>query len=547
MAIRNFLFLGTILVAAMLGSSRADAHAVLLEKSVGDGARLAVAPAEIRLRFNESVTPVLVRVLDAQGHPMTTSDAVSEVDSTVILAMPKALPAGNYVFTYRVISADSHPVGGSFVFGLGDAAPEPGLDGLTAGSSHEMLWTRIASALQAIFYGGLLFAVGGALFQVIIARDDKVPRAERNFMLGAAAVASVAILAAIGVEGALSADVPLTDIVDPDIWRIGLQTSLSANAFVTIAGLAILSVGAIGWAQKFDRAVLLGGGLLAIVGITITGHAASASPAWLSAPVLGLHALCAAYWVGALVPLHRRIWKESVSVAAAQVRLFSSIALIVVAVLVVCGLVLAAVQVREFSALVTTDYGQRLLVKLLLVAVLLGCAAFNKFRFTPRLALGDTRVAMSLRRMIEVELALVVAIIVATALLGETTPPRALQEQAAEHLDMDMSVPGFSVATFAGNRIAVVDVSPARAGNNTLGVSLLDADGSLITPVQVTVFLSNPALGIEPSEHRAVAVSRGRYSVADAGFPTSGRWRVEIEVLVTDFEAANFSTEVPIP
>jgi copper transport protein len=232
--------------------------------------------------------------------------------------------------------------------------------------------------------------------------------------------------------------------------------------------------------------------------------------------------------------------------AAADVRRFSNIALVTVALLVICGLVLAILQVKEPSALVTTAYGLRLLAKLVLVALLLACAAVNKLRLTARLARGETRAARLLRDVIKLELALFAGIIVATALLGQTTPPRALQEQMTEQGHMDMAMSDFAVATFAGARMAIIDVAPARPGRNALTLTLRDADGAPMAPVEVTVFLSNPALGIEPSEHRAVAAAPGRYTVPDADFPIAGSWTVEIEALVTDFEAANFSTEVTI-
>jgi copper transport protein len=541
-----WLRLLAVVTVTAFAAPEALAHAVLLEQSVGDGARLAAAPTEIRLRFNETVTPVLVRVLDAKGNPVTASAAVSEVDTTVIIAMPHAISTGNYVVTYRVISADSHPVGGSFVFAVGDVAPQAGLAARGAPPTSEAAWTAIAAAVQAVFYGALLLAAGGAFFEIAVAREPAIPRAEQGLIVGAALVAAAAIMAAIGVEGALSADVPLSAIVDADIWRIGLGTSVATNAFVTIPGLALVIAGATGWAGRFGPWALAGGGILAIAGLTVTGHAAGAPPAWLAAPVLGLHALCAAYWVGALIPLHRRAWSENSSALTTDVRRFSLIALIAVTVLLICGLLLAVLQVKEPSALIATAYGQRLLVKICLVTALLGCAAYNKLRLTPRLARGEHRAALSLRRMIEIELALFAAIVVATALLGQSTPPRALQEQAAEHEHMEMPASGFTVATFAGDRIAVVAVTPARAGANGLVLTLLDPDGALMKPVQVTVFLSNPALGIEASEHRAVVDSQGDYDLSDADFPIAGTWTVEIEALVTDFEAANFATEVPI-
>lgn len=102
-----------LIIAALLSAPHtAAAHAVLLGQFPRPGASLAAAPAEVRLRFDEAVTPVVIRVLDARGRVVSLPDAVSEVNTTVHLRLPDRLPPGTYVATYRVISADSHPVGG---------------------------------------------------------------------------------------------------------------------------------------------------------------------------------------------------------------------------------------------------------------------------------------------------------------------------------------------------------------------------------------------------------------------------------------------------
>ena len=59
------------LLIALGWAMPAWAHAVLLEHEPAANATLAAAPSEVRLRFDEVVTPVLVRVLDASGKPVT--------------------------------------------------------------------------------------------------------------------------------------------------------------------------------------------------------------------------------------------------------------------------------------------------------------------------------------------------------------------------------------------------------------------------------------------------------------------------------------------
>ena len=56
---------------------------------------------------------------------MTTDGDVSATDATVRIKLPADLPPGSYVVTWRVISADSHPVGSSFTFTVGAASAAP--------------------------------------------------------------------------------------------------------------------------------------------------------------------------------------------------------------------------------------------------------------------------------------------------------------------------------------------------------------------------------------------------------------------------------------
>src|SRR5277367_5804960 len=97
-----------------------SAHASLVQAEPDDGSVLAVAPKMVELRFNESVTPALIRLIDATG--ATRGDvAVHTVDQTIYLTLPEDLPRGTQVVSYRVISEDGHPVGGSLAFSIGAA------------------------------------------------------------------------------------------------------------------------------------------------------------------------------------------------------------------------------------------------------------------------------------------------------------------------------------------------------------------------------------------------------------------------------------------
>ena len=113
------LIAGLATLLAVVGfASGVSAHAALVASVPADGSVLAQAPDTVQLRFNEVVTPAVVRLIDAAGR--ARDDArVRSLDQTIVITLPKNLPRGTQLVSYRVISADGHPVGGSLVFSIG--------------------------------------------------------------------------------------------------------------------------------------------------------------------------------------------------------------------------------------------------------------------------------------------------------------------------------------------------------------------------------------------------------------------------------------------
>src|SRR4029077_8963059 len=111
------LAIAVLLVLALALPSRAHAHAALLRAEPADGAVLAQSPASMKLTFNEPVSPLVMRIVGPAGElmaPMSVS-----VDNAVVTIVPPRLPQGTNVLSWRVVSADGHPVGGSLLFAVG--------------------------------------------------------------------------------------------------------------------------------------------------------------------------------------------------------------------------------------------------------------------------------------------------------------------------------------------------------------------------------------------------------------------------------------------
>ncbi|MGH7004550.1 MAG: copper resistance CopC family protein, partial [Alphaproteobacteria bacterium] len=159
---RSGFLIACVLVAAFAAPHRAGAHAVLLGSDPEHRAVLPSAPARIVLRFNEPVTPVDLRVLDARGQALVLPRPAHAVDRDVQVELPAKLGAGTYVVSFRVTSADGHPVGGALLFAVG-APPERWGEEIRSPESGARRWAAIANRgvhLLCVFFaaGGLLFA-----------------------------------------------------------------------------------------------------------------------------------------------------------------------------------------------------------------------------------------------------------------------------------------------------------------------------------------------------------------------------------------------------
>jgi copper transport protein len=513
------------LLSVLCFATGVSAHASLVSAQPGDGSVLEQAPKTVQLRFNEAVTPVVVALIDAQGK--TRGDAtVREVDETITITLPEDLPRGTQVVSYRVISADGHPVGGSLVFSIGAVTGTKAIE-TNADSVAGLIWlTRIG------VYLGLFIGVGGVFFGAWIAPS----RAGSNAIIAALIVGLLSAAVSLGLQGLDVLDLPLGGIATTPPWKAALATSLGLSLLTAVAAMAaglIAQARASGSLAKALSAVAMAG-----VGLSLaaSGHASTAPPQWLSRTMVFLHGVGVAYWAGALVPLVAMARRPTVGLLPVLNR-FSRIAVPVVGSVVLTGLMLAIVQLESFRALIETRYGIILSIKLALVVVLLGLAARNRFRLTPVLAV-DSLNTRPLVRSILAECVVVVGILAVVAGWRFTPPPRALAAAVRPPLTMHIHT---DAAMFQ------VLVSPGTVGADSFVLQLMDEDGSLLKAKEAMLTLSLPDRGIEPLERAARLGADGYWHVRDVPIPYPGRWHVRIDALVTDFEKITLEDELDVP
>jgi methionine-rich copper-binding protein CopC len=118
----------TALALLPLAASPAQAHDALVSTSPADGATVPTPPDEVVLTFDQPALAVGTQLLVSGPDGPVQRGKPRLVDATVRQAIATGSPAGRYTVTWRVTSADGHPVSGTFSFtatAAGSGAPGP--------------------------------------------------------------------------------------------------------------------------------------------------------------------------------------------------------------------------------------------------------------------------------------------------------------------------------------------------------------------------------------------------------------------------------------
>jgi len=276
---------------------------------------------------------------------------------------------------------------------------------------------QVTVLLRALTYAGAIGVAGAVLFRLSFpqAADAVSPLLRRQILVGFLLLLIVEPLRYAVFQLAI-ADGDPSLAFGPDLRWMGFETPIGQAAIVRLAAASvILFAGLRAPPIGFVAALVLIGSFL------LEGHTAASEARLLVAPLLFLHVAAVSWWLGALIPLIAVTRRAEPAAAVATVESFGNRAVLVVGALLTAGALLVLLLTGGVLRL-DGAYQQRLLIKLVLVALLLALASFNKLRLTPLLkqdyALGAARLRMSIR----VEFAVAAIILCASAWLVATAP-----------------------------------------------------------------------------------------------------------------------------
>ncbi len=345
---------------------------------------LASPSTMVQLFFSEPVSLVgrSIRVIGPDGRGADRGPVLA-AGSRLTVGVDAAQP-GTYLVAWRVISVDTHPARGTFVFSVGRASRPPS-EVPGAGGAGSTLGLALQALARWMHFIGYALGFGTFAFQVAVLRPLGLRGGEaerRGWSLVTAGVALLLLAEPLALL-AQTSSLGTWGAIDPEVTSAALESSFG-RVLAQRVGAALLLWVLLGTVR--------GGSVRATVGVAILGlalawvdgeaaHAAGTRPAWLGLGVNTLHLAAMGEWVGSLAAL-LRVWRlpELAPVrgeAAARTGGMSAAAL---GVLLITGAVMAVQHLAAPGDVLTSAYGRTLALKLGMVcaALLLALAAARR-------------------------------------------------------------------------------------------------------------------------------------------------------------------------
>jgi copper transport protein len=510
------------LISLLLTVQHVSAHSNLYRADPPANSQLAEAPAVISLYFTERLEPEFSAIVLERGDGttvVTPAAVVDPADTTIMHLVPGDLPEGLYTVVWRALSAeDGHQTRGSYAFAIGTAA------GAALNPAGQDTIPAPDTALRWLTHLAVALLIGGVSFIVFVWQPAQVaasvPRRVTHLILIGWLLYGVVLFVNLllytnEVQGEMTRVVNATRFGDVWLVRLGLWSLMGISLWLPRQR-----------SGGYVTALLIGAGIL--LAQSQYSHASAAHDPLAVTLVTWLHLLGTALWLGglmhffAVIPLARRA--ESLGLLTAW---FSNMARVALLTLVITGVFSGWLFVGSVDALLTTLYGQALLVKLILIAPVLGIAAINFVRTGRRLRAGNEQWTGILYNLVGAEIGLLVVAIIGAALMASVNPARAalaLRQPPEDNTfaQVDIHDEGLHVH---------FTVEPGWVGQNTFKVLLLN-DG--IDPVDdatlIRVRFDYLARNLGQSELRPTLTRDGEYAADGANLSQPGDWRVRVTI-----------------
>ncbi|QKW16217.1 copper resistance protein CopC [Verrucosispora sp. NA02020] len=541
---RALALLGLVLAtlcAALGPAGPAAAHAVVVDTTPQRDEVLPYAPREVLVTFSESVAPVSgrVQVLAPDGKRINIGDPEVRDRTLRIMLRASDRPLGTYLVSYRVISADSHPVAGSFTFAAGAPSVAPPLPAVAESESPAGV---LVPAAKFLGYLGLLLAVGPPLLAAAFWPPRRSRRGATVTALVGLGLVAVATVGTWVGQAAQVVGAPVGQLSPADLRAVAdTDIGLVLAARLALVGVAAALLPAV----TRGRAGRVRTGALAVVGVAgavtwpLAGHPVAAPVPPVSIVLTTVHVVGVAVWLGGLLALTVFLLRGTHERVLARILpAWSKWATLAVAWLVTAGVLQAAIELGRPSAVLGTTYGRLLCAKAALLAAVLAIAAWQRRLIRRRIAAGRPR---WVARAAGVELAVTAMVLVLTAVLVQT-PPGRTDGATADGVTRDGVAQSLTTSIF----VVQFDIYPAAPNTaNSLHAYVYTPAGKELPVAEWSVTAALPEAGIEPIAIDVLSLEP-HHGSAEIQFPLAGEWTLRISARTSDIDRATATTTVTI-
>nr|WP_203816236.1 copper resistance protein CopC [Actinoplanes ferrugineus] len=510
----------------------ASAHAALVASDPGNGTIVPDAPNKVTLNFSESVSVVSgkIQVLGPGGSRADQGEPTVS-GGTLSIPLRSGGGRGTYLVSYRVISADSHPVGGSITFSVGAASATP-----TAAVDD----TKVNPVVRVLIpigkylgYAGLVLLVGPALVLALLWPHRLSRRGPSRLIWTGLGLVGVSTLMAIWLQVPYTLGTGLGDVRVGDLRDV-LGSTFGAVMLVRIGVLCAAALllrpllsGKSG-ESRTDLALLGVLGVAALATWPLTGHPTASPVAGVSVVIDAIHLAAMSVWLGGLVMLVGFLLRQANErELSAILPIWSRWAATAVSALIVAGVVQALIEVSSLDGLINSTYGRLILVKVALAACVVGVAWFSRRLVRSGQAEASPR---RLRRIVGAELAITAVVLGVTAALVQISPPRTAEAAGTAATSSTVT------QTLTSSTMAMqVDIFPATVGNNSIHLYAYTPDNKPLTVVEWTGTAALEAKGIEPIEIPLLRIT-DFHAVGDIALPAAGKWTFKFTARTSDID-----------
>jgi putative copper resistance protein D len=277
------------------------------------------------------------------------------------------------------------------------------------------VWIIINPILKALLYVASFGSVGSFLFSLHFGKQlSEQQQSYCNYLSHKSTLIGLVItlLMILSVAGNLGGD--LASVIDMLMLQLAIESKSGVGYLTAFAGFAVMLISH-NLKANANVVGLIIGSIAVLFSFTLAGH--SQLGGVFTQFLLIVHLFGIAFWLGALLPFRWICLQDNTNNLGELAHRFGVFAILYVGLLLGAGLGYAYILLGELSLILTTSYGNLLLIKMLLVVALLSLAALNKFKLVPSLEKNHLQGVRQFQSSVKLEIILVLIILIGSSLL----------------------------------------------------------------------------------------------------------------------------------